>query len=54
MEIQPGQFEYAEAVDITAEQEKLNNEIRQSEENVLSALTQNANNRIDKTTQFWD
>lgn len=54
MEIQSGQFEYAEAVDITAEQEKLNNEIRQSEENVLSALTQNANNRIDKTTQFWD
>ena len=54
MEIQPGQFEYAEAVDITAEQEKLNNEIRQSEENVLSALTQNANDRIDKTTQFWD
>ena len=45
--IKPGKFEYASAVDLATSQEKLDNQIRQSEENYLKGVIQNDNDRLD-------
>ena len=45
--IKPGKFEYASAVDLATSQEKLDNQIRQSEENYLQGVIQNDNDRLD-------
>lgn len=45
--IKPGKFEYASAVDLATSQEKLDSQIRQSEENYLASVRQNDNDRLD-------
>ena len=41
--ITPGKFEYASAVDLATSQEKLDNQIRSSEENYLQGGKENDN-----------
>ena len=43
----PGKFEYASAVDLVPSQERLDNQIRASEENYLQGVIENDNERLD-------
>ena len=45
--LRPGKFEYASAVDLATSQEKLDNQIRASEENYLAGVIENDNDRLD-------
>lgn len=54
VQINPGKFEYASAVDLVDSQQALDNQISTSEQNVLSAMKQNDEDALDNLEKTYE